>query len=76
MQPDAKQPAELARVLSQTAAQEIDCDAVLGLVVMYLEAHQSDAALSPELAAVAQHLQVCPECHEQFEALVRSTQAE
>lgn len=74
MEPTREQLAELARQLASTAPEEIDCEAVLGHVAGYLEATRSEASLSPELKTVGQHLEVCPSCHEEFEALLRAAE--
>ncbi len=64
----------LARLVAQTADDEIDCGVVLERVAAYLEAHQAGETLPPALVMVQQHLTVCPECHEEFEALLRALQ--
>ena len=72
MEPTREQLAALARQLASTAPEEIDCEAVLDRVAAYLEAKRSDMAIPPELEAVGQHLEVCPSCFEEFQALVRA----
>ncbi len=76
MEPTREQLAALAQQLASTAPHEIDCEAVLDHVAAYLEAMQSSAALPPELEKVGQHLQVCPACFEEFQALVRAAASE
>ena len=76
MEPTRDQLDALARQLAATAPEEIDCDAVLDLVAAYVETTQGDAALSPELQKVAQHLEICPNCLEEFQALVRAIASE
>ncbi len=76
MEPTREQLAALARQLAATAPEEIDCEAVLDRVATYLAARRSDMALRPELDAVRQHLEVCPSCLEEFQALVRALAAE
>jgi len=76
MEPTQEQLAALARQLAATAPQEIDCQAVLDRVAAYLEATRSNAGLSPELEAVRQHLEICPPCLEDFQALVRAVAPE
>lgn len=76
MEPTREQLVILAEQLAETAAEEIDCDAVLDCVSAYLEAAKSKRTLLPELNAVAQHLKVCPGCLEEFEALVRALSPE
>lgn len=72
MDPTREQLAALARQLAATRPQELDCNATLDRVAAYLEATQGNAALSPELEMVGQHLEVCPCCHEEFKALIRA----
>ena len=74
MNPNREQLVELARVLAETASHEINCEEVLDRIASYLEAHIAGQPLPTELSLVAQHLRVCPECHEQFQALVRSVE--
>ena len=72
MEPDRDQLAELARIIAETAPQEIDCDTVLDRVAAYLETAERGERLPEELRAVAQHLEVCPECKQEFEALLKA----
>ena len=72
MEPTPDQLAELARLVASTAPQEIDCDDVLDRVAAYLEAHHRDADLPDALREVRQHLEVCPQCREEFDALVQA----
>jgi len=72
MEPTRQQLADLARQLAATMPSEIDCDATLERVAAYLEATRGGGELAPELRMVGQHLQVCPACHEEFEALLRA----
>ena len=61
----------LARLVAETAESEIDCGDALERLAELLEAVRTDQADRAELAAVAQHLRVCPECDEIFAALSR-----
>lgn len=72
MKPTDKQLVDLARLLGATAEQEIDCDALLERVAAYLKSLRENTLPTKELRAVAQHLSVCPECHEEFVALIRA----
>ena len=76
MEPTREQLAALARELASTAPEEIDCEAVLERVAAYLEAKESDVALTPELEMVRQHLEICPACLEEFQALIRASAPE
>ena len=69
MKPTTEQLRELLRVVAATRPQEIDCEQFLTRVAAYLES-LGEQALPPELDVVAQHLEVCPECSEEFDALV------
>lgn len=70
MKPTDEQLCELARVLNATADQEIDCAEFLDQVAPYVQALTRRADLAKELRQVAQHLEVCPECQEEFAALL------
>lgn len=69
----------LARAAARTAAHEISCDQLLDRLAAYVEsgaaaadAARRPAALPPELAAVRDHLAICPECTEELTALLRA----
>ena len=72
MEPTRDHLAELARLVEATAPEEIDCTQLLDHVAAYLEASSAGADLPPELDAVRQHLEVCPGCRDEFDALVRA----
>lgn len=66
---------ELLTLIEHTREHELDCDAFLERLPAYLD--QADAApASPELnaahAELLHHLRLCPECLEEFEALLRA----
>jgi hypothetical protein len=62
---------ELLRIVMATAPDEIDCDAFLDRVATYLEALGPDGEIPPDLQVVSQHLEVCSECKEEFDALLK-----
>jgi hypothetical protein len=66
-----QQMKELLRVVMATAPEEIDCDEFLAGVGAYLEAIGPDGKVPADLRAVLQHLEVCPECKEEFDALLK-----
>lgn len=70
--PTDAQLADLARLASATAAEEIDCGEMLNRVGVYLKALTERSALTEQLQQVAQHLKVCPECHEELVALIKA----
>ncbi len=76
MEPTREQLAALAQQLASTAPKEIDCEAVLDRVAAYLETTRSKVTLPPELDTVGLHLEVCPSCLEEFQALVRAVARE
>jgi len=61
---------ELLSTVSNTHEQEIDCEECLHRVAAYVEQFHPDAKLSPEFWDVAAHLRICPECREEFQALL------
>ena len=69
MEPTRKQLADFARIVADTAPVELDCGAVLDRLAPFLEAARRRGELPAELETVRQHLRVCPECLEEFEAL-------
>ena len=71
MQPSREQLALLARLVAETAPEEINCEEVLDRIAAFLESHRGEP-LPPELATIHQHLEICPECREEFEALLRA----
>ena len=54
-----------------TEPEEIDCDEFLARLAAFFEAGAGPEALTPEFRAVATHLKTCPNCREEFDALVR-----
>lgn len=63
---------DLARLVGDTADAEIDCAEMLNLVSSFLQKRQAGEALPERLRAVGQHLKICPECREEFDALIRA----
>jgi len=62
----------LLRLLLATEPTEIDCDGFLKRIAGVVDAMGDDLDPPPELAAVSKHLEVCPECREEFDALLRA----
>ena len=54
----------------ETRPQEIDCLEWLDKVAGYAEFRKRGEAIPNDLEIVHQHLAVCPECTEEFEALL------
>lgn len=70
MNPTRSQIRELLRTVVATEAREIDCDEFLARVGAFLENLSRGSGPPPELRLVAQHLKICSECREEFEALL------
>lgn len=62
----------LLNLVSLTADDEIDCDECLALIAEFAEQELASKPFSEGLRAVAQHLTVCSECREEYEALLRA----
>ncbi len=71
MKPTHEQLLELLRVVAATAPREIDCEEFLARVGPFLEGLERGSELPPELRPISQHLEICSECREEFEALVQ-----
>ena len=63
---------ELARLTGATEDEEIDCAEMLNRVAAYLKSLMERDEPTEHLRQVAQHLKICPECHEEFLALIRA----
>lgn len=63
---------DLLRLVSATEPDELDCDQVLQRLGALFETFARREEPTEKLAKVVQHLEVCPECREEFDALVRS----
>ncbi len=62
----------LAQSTINTRPAEIDCDQWLERVAAYLEAARIDGPMPEELAEVGRHIDVCPACREELEAMLAS----
>lgn len=63
----------LLRLVEVTEDAEIDCDEFLSRVSAYLERLLADDGATAEaFPEVVQHLKICPECREEFEAMLRT----
>jgi hypothetical protein len=61
---------DLAAVLLKSRPDELTCDEWLDRVGGYAEAAAADEPPPPGSELVAHHLDICPECREEFDALV------
>lgn len=60
---------EAIRLAGLTRDDEIDCDQCLADIAEFTEARVAGRSLSEALLAIEQHLSVCGECREEYEAL-------
>lgn len=61
----------LAKLTLATRPKELTCDEWLDRVARLAELETSNRPIPDELDAVVDHLGVCPECCEEFDALKR-----
>lgn len=70
MKINREQLLDLLRLVDATEAVEIDCEEFIGRVAEYLDRMRvSTSHPVPGFEDLLQHLKVCPECLEEFEAL-------
>ena len=62
----------LAALVEATADDEINCEVFLDRVARFLEMQDKPETLDPSLQEVAQHLRACPECLEEYDALLEA----
>ena len=65
----------LKKVLSITRDQEINCNECLDHVGEFAELQLEDIPVTKALEAVEHHLTLCPECREEYEALLEAMEA-
>jgi hypothetical protein len=63
---------DLAEVLLNTRPDELTCDEWMDRVGGYAEAVASGAPAPAGSELVAHHISICPECREEFEAVVEA----
>ena len=61
--------AQLLKLIGQTEDHELNCEECLALVAEFAESQLSGKSVPAGLQAVEQHLAVCGECREEYEAL-------
>ncbi len=62
----------LLRLVGLTKDSEINCEQCLALVAEFAEHELAGKSVPEGLKAVEQHLSVCSECREEYEALQRA----
>jgi hypothetical protein len=80
MKPDQQpltreQVASIVKMLEQTCDQELNCGECLRHVSEYAERQLAGLPLDQVVASVEQHLAVCPECQEEYLALMKILKA-
>ena len=76
--PDPPQPAMMQKMimgLAHTQAQELSCDEVYALLDVFADKVSRGEDAASLMPLVQHHLEMCPDCREEFEALVKSMQA-
>ena len=66
----------LLQKLAVTEEQEISCDAVHAVLAEFAERKQQGETVGHLMPHVEQHLELCPDCREEYEALLLAIEAE
>ena len=61
---------KLMQMIARTQQRELDCGEVFAVLDIYTEAIVAGEDVSEEFALVIQHLDLCPDCLEEYEALL------
>lgn len=61
--------------VAQTKEQELSCDEVYALLDVVVDRVRSGEEVVTLLPLIYHHLQMCPECHEEYAALLRAIEA-
>jgi len=62
----------LARLVKETADEEIDCDRFLEIVAVFLNRVANKLDPTEACQALKQHVRVCPECKEELLAIAQA----
>lgn len=73
---NTKQASALAKLTAVTRPDEIPCDEWLGLVAEYVDLLNDGRQIPARLQPVRQHVEVCPECAEELEALLSTFESD
>ncbi len=76
MKLDSDQYEKLARVLHKTRPEEMICKDWLDHLAKYTDHVLAGRSIPPSLAEVERHMEICPECTEEFCAIVASLREE
>ena len=66
---------KLVRVVAETREEEIGCDECFEQVDRFVEMELSGLDPARAMPLIREHLEICGECREEFEALLRALQA-
>ena len=66
----------LLTMLTMTEAQELTCDEVLIVLAEFAELNQRGEAVAQYLPLVEKHLALCPDCMEEYQALMAALASE
>jgi hypothetical protein len=65
---------KVLRMLALTEQDELACDAVYAVLDQFVDAAQRGENVLTLMPLVRQHLDLCPDCREEYEALLRMVQ--
>ena len=66
----------ILETLTRTHEKELDCDEVYKVIDQFVDAKVRGEDVSEVMPLVLQHLQLCRDCLEEYEALLRVIEAE
>ncbi len=66
---------KMMQMLAVTRDNELSCDEVYTLLDQFAEAISRGEAVKEWMTPVGQHLKVCPDCREEYEALLAMIEA-
>lgn len=69
--PDPAVMEKLLRMVARTQTHEISCDEVYAVLDQFAEAARRGEDLAAFMPLVRQHLDMCPDCREEFEAILQ-----
>ncbi len=72
MTADERHLDKLARLVNETAEEEIDCDQFLEIVAVFLNRVARNLDPTAACEALKQHVRVCPECKEELLAIAQA----
>lgn len=65
------QAKKMLRMIENTQEEELSCDEVFGLLDVYAEMALRGEDVTEHLPLVKHHLDMCPDCREEYEAVMR-----